>query len=423
MKRKLTAMILVILMLLSACMRMNEETEKKDPATPETDQSAQAQEVQTGSDGPAAQAGEKNDLQPAEPGPEPPPGPEPEPEPEPQPVFTEITITAAGDNLLHNTVSNSCKTESGFDFRPLYRFIKDIIEPSDIAFINQEIMLTGEVSAYPRMAAPAEVADALIDTGFNVINLATNHTLDKGEKGLEACLENVKERPFDAVLGAFLTEEESKTPILVTKKGVTFGFLSYTYDMNGYSLSAGNEWKVSLIDRKKITREMNEIRPLCDYLIVSMHWGVEYQHTPTSSQKDYAKLLCELGADLIIGTHAHVLQPLEILTSSDGSRSTICIYSLGNFISNQQRIATMLGGILEVKLVFDEDNKPVSQEACVIPTVTHYTVGSKEFAIYPLSEYTEELAESHGIKKHDKPLTMDYLDSLAEEVLGDAVKK
>ncbi len=346
-----------------------------------------------------------------------------EPELPPEPVFTDIEIIAAGDDLLHNTVSKDCKTDDGFDYRHLYTHIKDTVQRADIAFINQEVMLTGEVNGYPNMSAPAEVADALIDTGFNVINLATNHSLDRGEAGLAKSVENVKARPFDAVLGAFATEEESNELILVEKKGIVFGFLSYTYGLNGYSLKKGNEWKVALIDRQKITEDMKKIRPVCDYLIVSMHWGNEYQHTPTSSEKEYAQLLCDLGADLIIGTHPHVLQPLETLASGDGTHTTVCMYSLGNFISHQQRIATMLGGMLDVKLVFDEDKKLVSSEAGVIPTVTHYNASSAGFAIYPVSEYTAELAEKHGIRKYDKPMTLDYLNELADKVLGDAVVK
>ncbi|MBQ7623705.1 MAG: CapA family protein [Clostridia bacterium] len=343
-----------------------------------------------------------------------------EPDIPPEPVFTEIEIIAAGDNLLHNTVSKDSKTDDGYDYRHLYTHIKDKVKSADIAFINQEVMLTGEVNGYPNMSAPAEVADALIDTGFNVINLATNHSLDRGEEGLSKSVENTNARPFDAVLGAFATEEDSEKLIIVEKKGVKFGFLSYTYGLNGYSLKKGNEWKIALIDRQKITEDMKRLRPECDYLIVSMHWGNEYQHTPTSSEKEYAALLCDLGADLIIGTHPHVLQPLETLASSDGAHTTVCMYSLGNFISHQQKSATMLGGMLDVKLVFDEDKKVVSCDAGVIPTVTHYNSSSRGFAIYPLSEYTPELAEKHGIRKYDKPMTLDYLNGLADKVLGDA---
>ena len=344
--------------------------------------------------------------------------PEPIPEPEPEPEPISIRITAAGDNLLHNTVSFACALpEGGYDFHPVYENIKKIIEGSDIAFINQEVMLTGEASAYPNLAAPTENADALIDAGFNVINLATNHTLDKGVSGLETCLETVYARPFDAVLGAFRTEEESTQLCILEKQGIRFGFLSYTYGLNGYRLPSDKQRKIALIDETKIQNDLAAIRPECDYLIVSMHWGNEYQTTESSYQNELAQLLCDGGADLIIGTHPHVLQPMKWLEGEDGHK-TLCAYSLGNFVSNQHKRATMLGGILEVELLFEEDGtlKEIAS-AGVIPTVTHYKKGY--YTIYQLSEYTDELAAEHGMQGYETPFNMTYLAELSNKILGE----
>ena len=344
--------------------------------------------------------------------------PEPIPEPEPEPEPISIRITAAGDNLLHNTVSFACALpEGGYDFHPVYENIKKIIEGSDIAFINQEVMLTGEASAYPNLAAPTENADALIDAGFNVINLATNHTLDKGVSGLETCLETVHARPFDAVLGAFRTEEESTQLCILEKQGIRFGFLSYTYGLNGYRLPSDKQWKIALIDETKIQNDLAAIRPECDYLIVSMHWGNEYQTTESSYQNELAQLLCDGGADLIIGTHPHVLQPMKWLEREDGHK-TLCAYSLGNFVSNQHKRATMLGGILEVELLFEEDGtlKEITS-AGVIPTVTHYKKG--HYTIYQLTEYTDELAAEHGMQGYETPFNMTYLAELSNKILGE----
>lgn len=355
---------------------------------------------------------------PAEPEPLPEPEliPEPLPEPEPEPIA--IRITAAGDNLLHNTVSYASALEGGgYDFYPIYENIAKIIEGSDIAFINQEVMLTGEVSAYPNLAAPAENADALMAAGFNVVNLATNHTLDKGVKGLEACLENVHAREFEAVLGAFRTEEESAQLCVLEKQGIRFGFLSYTYGLNGYQLPADKQWKISLIDEGKIRADLAAIRPECDYLIVSMHWGNEYQTTENDYQNQLAQLLCDGGADLIIGTHPHVLQPMEWLEREDGHKA-LCAYSLGNFVSNQHKRATMLGGILEVELLFDQDGTLLeTTSAGVIPTVTHYKKGY--YTIYQLSEYNDELAGQHAIRNYETPFNMTYLTELSNKILGD----
>lgn len=345
------------------------------------------------------------------------PEPLPEPEPEPEPVT--LRLTAVGDNLLHNTLSMDSEQDDGsYCFDPLYEHIADIISGSDIAFINQEVMLTGQVSAYPNLAAPAEVADALIKVGFNVVNLATNHSLDKGVKGLEACLENIHARPFEGILGAFRTEEEAAQLCILEKQGVRFGFLSYTYGLNGYRLPAGEEYKIALIDEDKMQQDLTAIRPLCDYLVVSMHWGNEYQHTQNQYQEQLAQLLCDGGADLIIGTHPHVLQPVEWIESDTGHR-TLCAYSLGNFISGQHKRPTMLGGILDLRLKFDPDGMLLETvSAGVIPTVTYY--GSKGgYTVYPLEQFTEEQAAAHGVKKYEKPLTLDYLNDLKDKVLGD----
>ena len=324
-----------------------------------------------------------------------------------------------GDDLLHNTLSmDSEQADGSYCFDPLYAHIADIIAGSDIAFINQEVMLTGQVSAYPNLAAPAEVADALIKVGFNVINLATNHSLDKGVKGLEACLENVHARPFEGILGAFRTEEEAAQLCILEKQGVRFGFLSYTYGLNGYRLPEEKGYMIALIDEEKMEADLTAIRPLCDYLVVSMHWGNEYQHTQNQYQEQLAQLLCDSGADLIIGTHPHVLQPVEWIESDTGHR-TLCAYSLGNFISGQHKRPTMLGGILDLRLKFDPDGTLLETvSAGVIPTVTYY--GSKGgYTVYPLEQFTEEQAAAHGVKKYEKPLTLDYLNDLKDKVLGD----
>lgn len=341
---------------------------------------------------------------------------EPEEIPEPEPVF--IRITAVGDDLLHNTLSMDSKTADGYDFYHLFENVADVIEGSDIAFVNQEVMLTGEVSAYPSLAAPAEAADALIKAGFNVVNLATNHSLDKGVKGLDACLENVHARDFEAVLGAFRTEEEASQLCILEKQGIRFGFLSYTYGLNGYSVPKDRPYMISLIDEEKMQSDIEAIRPMCDYLIVSMHWGNEYQHKPSDQQKHLAQLLCDGGVDLIIGTHPHVLQSIEWLENDEGHK-TLCIYSLGNFVSGQHKRPTMLGGILDVKLQFKQDGTLTDVcSAGVIPTVTHYN-NKGGYTIFLLERYTAEQAAKHGVKNYESPLTLEYLNDLSQQVLGD----
>lgn len=406
MKRYIAA-LLALLFLLSGCAK-NQEPAPVDPAPQEP-----AQPSQPADPVPPAPV----DPAPADPQPE----PQPQPEPIPDPVLpTTVRIVAAGDNLLHNTVSLDAEQPDGsYDFTHIYKNITEITDGADLCFINQEIMLTGEVKAYPRMAAPFQAGDALRASGFNIINLATNHTLDRGEAGLQKCVDYVNKLGFDAVLGAFATEEDSKKPALVEKNGITFGFLSYTYDFNGYTLSKGNEWKISQTSISKMKADCAAIRPLCDYLIVSMHWGTEYATNPNQNQQDLAMMLCSWGADLIIGTHPHVLQPVRMVEY--GGRQAICVYSLGNFISNQHKAMTMLGGMLDLTLEFDgEGNMTRIVNLGVIPTVTHYNTAQRAFAVWPLSRYTKELEQQHGVLEYESVFSLEWLNRKADEILGES---
>ena len=344
---------------------------------------------------------------------------DPDPDPVPQPVT--IRITAAGDNLLHDPISNLAKQSDGtYDYTYMYQYVKKAIQGSDIAYINEEVMLCDVVANYPRFSAMGTVADALVDAGFNVINLATNHTLDRGVDGLETCLQNVHARDFDAVLGAFRTVEESTQQIIIEKKGIRFGFLSYTYGLNGLKLPEGKEWMVSLIEEEAIRTQAAALRQNCDYMIVSMHWGNEYQTKQNATQESLAALLAEVGTDLVIGTHPHVIQPAVWYDRPDGGKM-YCVYSLGNFVSNQHKLPTMLGGLLDMTLEFDATTGQLLQviDAGIVPTVMHFQNSFKVQSAYLLEDYTADLAAAHGIKKYTDPLTLDYLNQLADKVLGD----
>lgn len=352
--------------------------------------------------------------------PDPKPQPQPQPDPEPEPV--RICLAAVGDNLLHNTVSSSCKTaDGGFDFTPLYRKIAPFAQKADVAFINQEVPLAGEVGAYPLLSAPTQVAAALKETGFTVVNLASNHALDKGQKGLLTSIEAVGAQGFDAVLGCFASAEEAGVPALVEKQGITLGFLSYTYGTNGIAVPADKPYLVSLIDEEKIQSDMQALRPQCDALIVSLHWGLEYQLTPSDAQRALGQKVADWGADVIIGHHPHVLQPVEMLTRADGGQ-TLCVYSLGNFVSGQHKMNTMLGGLLWCEMVFTPGERGVAfEKAGVVPLVTHYEGKGRSYDIIPLSDYTPELAKKHGIVNFESRATVEYFQDLAGRVLGERV--
>lgn len=326
-----------------------------------------------------------------------------------EPELENITLrfTAVGDNLIHNTLSIDSRIDGGYDFSHIYAGVADRIEGSDIAFINQEVPLDGTEGAYPTLSAPREVAAAIHDIGFNVASLANNHMADKGTGGLISTVEALKNAGFEGIVGGYADKETAAQPVIIEKNGVRFGFLAYTYGLNS-GLGGGNDWMIDRIGREKIQADVEAIRPLCDFLAVSMHWGTEYQKTASDPQREYAELLASLDVDLIIGTHSHVLQPAEWI-DRDGKEQTLCVYSLGNFVSGQREEDRLLGGILELELEFTADGQFVGYKSADIEgVVTHYNYGNKGFALYMLDDYTEELAAAHGLHKYDLPITLGY---------------
>ncbi|MCL2012246.1 MAG: CapA family protein [Cystobacterineae bacterium] len=330
-----------------------------------------------------------------------------------------ISMLAVGDNLYHASMIR--EGEEG-DYASAYAELRPLIEAADIAFVNQETLLAGKAfgfSGYPRFNSPQKLGQALAEVGFNVINHATNHVLDKGEKALLATMDFWDTFPHITVLGIHRSPEARSQPKLLKKNNITVGFLSYTYGTNGFPLPADKPHLVSLIDTEIMAREIEALRPLCDFLVVSMHWGEEYVHEPSEEQKKLATFLAAQQVDVLIGHHPHVIQPMEYIQRPDG-KWMLCFYSLGNFISAQVRAPRMLGAMAYLKIEEGAgEERFVLLEAGAIPLVTHYEKEFVGFKVYPLYAYTEALADQHRMNQQKKELTLDYLQSLASKVFGD----
>jgi len=331
----------------------------------------------------------------------------------PQPIT--LTIAAVGDNLLHNTLSFDSRLDDGsYDFYPIYAPVAPIIQSADLAIVNQEVPLNGEVGGYPYLAAPQEAAVALQQAGFDVATLANNHTADQGADGMTATIDALQSAGIATIVGASKNPDFPDCGAVVSVKGIDIGILSYTYGLN----VPFQEGYVNITEEERLREDIHALRAQCDFLIVAMHWGNEYQSEPSSVQREQAQLLADLGVNLIIGHHPHVMQPMEWITSADGGQ-TLCAYSLGNFVSNQHKPQTMLGGLLWAELTFFAEGEFLAfTTAEQQGVVTHFTSNSRNFAIYPLDDYTESLAEEHGIKKHAAPLTLTYLQNLYEAQKG-----
>jgi poly-gamma-glutamate synthesis protein (capsule biosynthesis protein) len=332
-----------------------------------------------------------------------------------------LTLVAAGDNIFYNVMIRPSQEDGTYDFMPFYTAIKPLIEAADIGFINQETLLAGRefgFSGYPLFNTPQELGKTLISLGFRVINHANNHVMDKGERAVFTTMDFWDSHPTIAYLGIHRSQRDRNKRIILEKNNIKLGFLAYTYGTNSLPIPKDKPYLVSLIDLEVMAKEIDALRPYCDVLIVSMHWGTEYEQNYNATQERLSKFLAKHQVDLIIGHHPHVLQPVAFLPRNDGGR-TLCVYSLGNFISAQDMNPTLLGGLLYLKLKKRESQVSIEQ-AGIIPVVTHYEQGYTNMRVYPLYDYTEALAEKHWNKER-RELSLSYFHTLAQKILGEAL--
>jgi poly-gamma-glutamate synthesis protein (capsule biosynthesis protein) len=350
-----------------------------------------------------------------------------EPMPEPQPDY--LTLIAVGDNLYHDVMvrPRRVKTEEGkeelvYNFSANYEPVRPLVEKADIAFVNQETVFGARdsgYSGYPLFNTPPEVGEALVGAGFDVVNHATNHIMDKGDKGIQYTLDFWEARPDIVYLGIHRSQEARETRRhIIEKNNIKVGFLAYTYETNGIPVPKDKPYAVSLVNTDIMAREIAAIRPLCDFLVVSIHWGIEYENEPSREQERMAGFLSGKQVDLIIGHHPHVLQKLAVLPR-EGGGSSLCAYSLGNFISAQNSFPsrTLLGGMLYLKIKKDR-TAITAEEFGIVPLVTHYEKNYTVMQVYPLYDYTEELALNHGIRSRYKEIELDTFKEQALEALG-----
>ena len=261
-----------------------------------------------------------------------------------------LSMIMAGDNLIHSSIYKDASTgTNSYDFTPMYELIKPIVSKYDVAYYNQETILGGKelgVSDYPAFNSPQEVGDAMIDAGFNLVSLATNHTMDSGEDAVLKSREYWNSKDDVLAVGSYSSFDEKDEVNIVTKNNITYTMLNYTYGTNGINVPNGKEYLVNVWPtdltindvnsdteyqnyKKQVKEDIEKVRDKVDVLMVAMHWGVEYTHEPTEYEKDMANYLAELGVDIVIGTHPHVIQPITWIDD------TLVIYSLGNLISAQ----------------------------------------------------------------------------------------
>ena len=340
---------------------------------------------------------------------------------EQQEVFSRVSFVAVGDNLIHDTVYEqaAARVSDGYDFSYDYEKIADKIAAPDVAILNQETIISTEhnVSSYPMFNSPVEVGEEMLKIGFDVFNIATNHSLDCGEKGLISAI-NFWKGKNAITTGAYLNSDDMANIPMNEVNGVKIAYLGFTESTNGLSLPDDTEViLVQAKDESLLQQQIAKAKETADVVIVNAHWGEEYTHEPNDNQRSLAQKLASWGADVIIGTHPHVIQPVEYIVNSDG-RKTLVAYSLGNFISAQNRGPRMLGGMLNFEVVKNNATGEIALENVKFSgVVTHYGYGYSNIRVYPLEDYTQELASKHGVQSKTSDFSLQYLYDILNDVI------
>ncbi len=324
----------------------------------------------------------------------------------PKPEIKEAKLIAVGDIMMHST-----QTRSGYDAkRQIYNFdsffapVKNILSKGDWVIGNLETPLAGEdaggYTGYPLFNAPAQLADAAKKAGLNILTTANNHALDRGEKGVIRTIANLGDRKI-AFTGTAVSAIEASKPLISTKNNISLAILAYTYGTNGIPIPKGKDYLVSLIDEKKILKDIAKARKQgVDIIAISLHFGDEYQRQPNPQQKQLVENLLKAGADIILGSHPHVVQPYKIFKfpgKNGKTRKAVAIYSMGNFISGQTQDYTDLGVIFQVTIrkKFPEKTAEITGIKALPTWVHRYTLNNQvKYRVLPLEQIVTQKKDS-----------------------------
>ncbi len=337
-------------------------------------------------------------------------------------IFTRASVVAVGNNMVQDDILTQAKARSstgGYDFSYVYEKVEDFISNADSAVITQESVIssTHSVSGSILMNSPIELGDELADIGFDVVNVATNHALDYGEEGLINTLDYWESKNI-ITIGAYKDKTQDQWITMQKCNGVKIAYVAFTDAANGNSLPEDSEAELSLAEYETwLSSLISYANQKADAVIVIAHWGNEYENEVTQAQKDLAAKLGEWGATVVIGTHPHVLQPVEYIENSNGTK-TLVAYSLGNFLSAQAKPEYMLGAALTFDIVKNTEQYSVTIENVSIKgIVTHYGQNMSKIRLYMLDDYTDELASKHGLKESYEDFSVKYLKNLLGETI------
>ncbi len=326
-----------------------------------------------------------------------------------------FNMSVIGDIMCHNTQYTDAYNSNTdtYDFSYVFKDIKAKIKTADIAVGNLETTFAGKsvgYSSYPTFNTPESLADNLKDLGLDVLTTANNHSLDKGYKGIESTIDYLDKADISHT-GTFKSEEDQNKILIKNVKDVKIAFLSYTYGTNGIKVPTGKDYCINLIDKDLIKKQLELAKAENpDIICVSMHWGIEYQTKQNKEQEALADFLFENGVDIILGSHPHVLQPMEkrTITLEDGStKDGFVIYSLGNFMSGQVKENTKNSIILDLKITKKAQDGKISIDSVNYTPIYMYksTAKTKAYKILDIensiSKYDLDQDTSIGQKTYN----------------------
>lgn len=323
-------------------------------------------------------------------------------------IVNKASIVMVGDALIHMPINYSHKTSNGYDFTNILKYIKPIVSEYDLKYYNQETILGGTslgLSGYPQFNSPQEVGDAFVDAGFNLVSLATNHSMDNyyrtNGKTIKNSTDYWKKQENVIAAGSYNSEEDRDKEIIKEVNGLKYAFLSYTEQTNGISVPSGKSYLVNVYSKDKVKKDVEKYREKTDAIIVAMHWGEEYAHYPNSSQKEKAKYLASLGVNLIVGCHPHVIEPMDYIGD------TLVIYSLGNFVSNQDTVAKLTGLLASANIVKRTYHGKTTVKIEDATAEFIYTRKSEKYTVYPYSKLTNNILSGYKsyYEKYKKIMT------------------
>ena len=314
---------------------------------------------------------------------------------------TVINIVGIGDTLCHSqNFKDAYDSSTGnYDFSPMFKNITKYFDNATIAVGNLETTLAGAdrgYSGYPCFNSPEELARDLKEMGIDILTTANNHCLDTGYTGLVSTLDTLDKY---GVLhtGTSRSIEEQNTILYQDLNGIKTAFLCYTYGTNGIPVPSGREYSVNLIDKTFIKEQLDKAKEEgAELICVSMHWGAEYRLKPTAEQEDLAEFLIKNGADIILGNHAHVPEPMEMkeVTLDDGTtREGFVIYSMGNFFSAQTQNYTRDTLILNVEVRKDGETGKISIDKATYTPVYVYDNGANAKDRYELLDIEKIISD------------------------------